>query len=122
MDDQQGKSGGTGAVVADTAPESRDWGRQIIGALIGGALVLVIGTIGQRLNLIVGSLTRPILWGAVVGALFGSSRRLEHAGRRLTRRDLPWLNVLVALAGMAVIFVLFYVLTRGILTLVQRFM
>jgi len=89
MDEQLGKSSETGAVVADTAPESRDWGRQIIGALIGGALVLIIGTVGQRLNLVSGSLTQPMLWGAVVGALFGSSSRLEQAGRRLTRRDVP---------------------------------
>lgn len=122
MDEEREESKGTGVAAADIVPESKDWGRQIIGAMVGGAIVLVIGTVGQRLGLVGDSLTQFVLWGAVVGALFGSSRRLEHAGRRLTRRDLQWLNILVALIGMAVVFVFFYVLTRGILSLVQRFM
>ncbi len=79
------------AVVADTAPESRDWAMNHRGADWRGA---------RSSHWDDRPAVGPDRWepdqahplGCVVGALFGSSRRLEHAGRRLTRRDLPGLT------------------------------
>ncbi|MBN1247072.1 MAG: hypothetical protein JXC32_05400 [Anaerolineae bacterium] len=121
MDEQRDEesrpaAGGPGPVV-----ESSNWGRQIVGALIGGGLVLILGTVAQQLGWVQQSLGRYVMWGGVVGALFGASETLERAGRRLTRRDEAWLNITVSLIGMAVVFAALLGLTRGVFALIQWF-
>ncbi|MCU0521552.1 MAG: hypothetical protein MUF84_12760 [Anaerolineae bacterium] len=121
MDERGGKGRQPGSGSPRPAEERTDWGRQILGAIIGGAVVLVLGTAARQLGWIDQDLTRYVMWGAVIGALFGSSESLERAGQRLTRRDEPWLNIAVSLIGMAVAFALIYVISRGMMALIQRF-
>jgi hypothetical protein len=96
--------------------------RQLIGALIGAAIALVVSSIGRQLGWLGGDAIQYLLWGGIIGGLVGGSDALAQAGKRLTRRDEDWLNILVSLIGMAaimgVIFALAYVLNelvRGIL-------
>jgi hypothetical protein len=78
-------------------------GRQVVGALIGGAVIWVLATVARQFGWQGDNTTRYVLWGAMVGGLIGGSETLIAAGRRLTRRDNAWLNMAVALLGMAVI-------------------
>lgn len=101
------------------ATQKDSWGRQIVGALIGGGIVLVLGAVAQRLGWIGGNLTRYALWGGMVGALFGGSETLERAGHGLTKRDVAWLNITVSLIGMAVIGAMIYGLAHALVALLR---
>jgi hypothetical protein len=83
-------------------------GRQIVGALIGGGAVWILATGARQLGWAAGDPVRLMMWGAVVGGLFGGSETLIAAGRRLTRRDNAWLNIAVALLGMVVLSAVIY--------------
>lgn len=107
-DDSQAQSD---APKADSVA-SRGWGQQIVGGILGGFIAYIALGIAGQLGWQTPNLGRTVLWGAVLGSLLGSGSVLVNAGARLTRRKEPvWLNVLVALAGMAVFFGLIVGLT-----------
>jgi Na+/phosphate symporter len=85
------------------------WWRQVIGALIGGFIALALAALAIQLGWIQGNVVSYALWGGVIGGIIGGSASLEQAGSRLTQRDAPLLNIIVALVGMLVVFgVLFF--------------
>ena len=103
-----------------TPPQT--WGRQLVGAFIGGALALVIGAGALQLGWIQGNLMRFALWGGVIGGLIGGSEALAAAGRRLTKRDNAVLNVAVSLVGMVVIFTVLFALVYWLSMFIRRTM
>lgn len=104
----------------ETATQTTDsWGRQMVGAIIGGMLALVAAALARGSGLISGALVQYVLWGGVIGGLIGGADALAEAGKRLTRRDTRWLNILAALLGMAVLFSAFFLLVRGVAWLVR---
>lgn len=105
-----------------SSPSPGSLGRQLVGALIGGALALMLGAAALQLGWIQGNLTRLVLWGGVIGGLVGGSQALAAAGKRLTRRDNPVLNVVVALVGMAVVFSVLFALVYWLSVLIRQIM
>jgi hypothetical protein len=87
---------------------------QIRGAFVGGLVALILAVVARELGWIPGNVVRYTIWGAVVGSLFGSGDSLAQAGQRLTQRDERWLNILVALIGMAVLFAGIIALARAL--------
>lgn len=87
-------------------------GRQFVGALVGAAVALLLALAGQQLGWLGGDLMQYVLWGGVIGGLVGGSDALAQAGKRLTRRDEDWLNILVAIVGMTLVFSAVYALAR----------
>lgn len=78
--------------------------RQFIGSLIGAGIALAILFLGRQLGWLGGDVVQFLLWGGVIGGLIGGSDALAQAGKRLTGRDEDWLNILVSLVGMALVF------------------
>ncbi len=105
-----------------TPPPPQTWGRQLVGAFIGGGLALILGAGALQLGWIQGNLVRFALWGGVIGGLIGGSEALAAAGRRLTKRDNAVLNVAVALVGMVVIFTVLFALVYWLSTFIRRMM
>lgn len=97
------------------------WGAQTVGALIGGALGLLVALGLRQVGWGGENLFRFALWGGVVGAVLSDVASLELAGRKLTRRDTKWLNILVAVAAMAVFFMLIYGLLAAFALLLRQF-
>ena len=108
--------------VDSETSRARNWGNQILGALIGGAVALAAAAAVREMGWISGPLIRWMLWGGVIGGLVGASERLAQAGKRLTRRDETWLNVFVALIGMALVFTLIFGLAYGAGLLVRWYL
>ncbi|MBN1247503.1 MAG: hypothetical protein JXC32_07575 [Anaerolineae bacterium] len=94
--------------------------RQFIGSLIGAAIAMVIFLLSRQLGWLGGELVQYLLWGAVVGGLIGGSDALAQAGKRLTKRDEDWLNILVSLVAMAVIVGMLFALSSALTTLLQN--
>jgi len=108
-----------------TPPAGRSAGslrRQTIGALIGAAVVFLLAMAAQQFGWVPGDMTRYVLWGGVIGGLVGGSDTLAQAGKRLTRRDADWLNILVALLGMAAIAGALYAVAAGVLYILRPFL
>jgi len=108
-----------------TSPAERPPGslrRQMIGALIGAAVTFLLARAAQQFGWVAGDMTRYLMWGGVIGGLVGGSDTLAQAGKRLTRRDSEWLNILVALLGMAVISGVLYAIAHGVLYLLRPFL
>jgi hypothetical protein len=101
-------------------PSPGNLGRQLVGALIGAAIALMLGAAALQLGWIQGNLTRLALWGGVIGGLIGGSEALAAAGKRLTKRDNPVLNVVVALVGMAAIFSVLFALVYWLSILIRQ--
>ncbi len=106
----------------DIPTPPQNWGHQLVGAFIGGALALVLGAGALQLGWIQGNLVRFALWGGVIGGLIGGSEALASAGRRLTKRDNTVLNIAVSLVGMAVIFSVLFALVYGLSILIRQIM
>ncbi len=83
---------------------SRKWGPQIVGATIGAFCFMILGGLANQFGWQIGQTSRFWLWGAVIGGLIGSAESLENAGARLTNSDKRWLNIVVSLLGMVVLF------------------
>ncbi len=96
------------------------WERQIVGAFVGAAVALLLAVGAQQLGWFQGSLIRYVLWGGVIGGLVGGSDRLEQAGSRLTRLDIRWLNITVAILGMAIVFGVLFAIALGVSTLIRQ--
>lgn len=108
-----------------TPPSGRSidtWGRQMVGAIIGAAVAFLLATGAQRLGWAGGDMVRYLLWGGVIGGLIGGSNTLAQAGKRLTHRDEDWLNVLVSLLGMVVIFGVLFAIALGLSSLLRQFL
>ncbi len=103
-------------------PTPDTWGRQIVGALIGAAVAWVLTMWARQAGWIEGNPVRYVMWGAVIGGLVGAIENLEAAGRKLTRRDVRWLNALVGVLGMAVVSAVIYGLSFVIGFLVRLVM
>jgi uncharacterized membrane protein len=78
--------------------------RQLIGSLVGAAIAILLQSAGRQLGWWTGDMVQFLLWGGVIGGLIGGSDALSQAGKRLTGRDEDWLNILVSLVGMVVLF------------------
>lgn len=100
----------------------QDWGAQMKGAVIGAAAGLALAWLAQQLGWFNGNLVTLALWGAVIGGLVGGSDALERAGQRLTRRDQRWVNILVGLVGMAIVFGAILLLSYGVSRLLRPFL
>lgn len=103
---------------ADDSPAGDAWSRQLLGALVGALAGLLVLILGESVGALSGDRVRYMLWGSVVGGLIGASEKLADAGKGLTKRDEPWLNILVALIGMAVITGVVFALALAITRLV----
>jgi hypothetical protein len=90
----------------------RNWGSQIIGAMIGAFVFLVIGGVASYLGWVTLRTDRLLLWGGVVGGFIGSIDSLATAGLRLTKKNNKWLNVGVSFLGMLVFFGIVFGLSR----------
>jgi len=99
-------------------PAGDAWSRQLLGALVGALAGLLVLILGESVGALSGDRVRYMLWGAVVGGLIGASEKLADAGKGLTKRDETWLNMLVALIGMAVITGVVFALALAITRLV----
>lgn len=114
MDEQSEQERRSAEAVAQAEAEERDrarprdWGSQMVGAAIGALVALGLAWGAVQMGWISGNLTTYALWGGVIGGLVGGADTLAHAGRRLTHREDRWLNVLVALVGMVVVFGVFF--------------
>ncbi|MGC9347906.1 MAG: hypothetical protein ACP5JG_07200 [Anaerolineae bacterium] len=107
-------------VDREKGPSSVDsWRRQIIGALIGGFIALILSGLAVQLGWIEGRVVNHVLWGGVIGGIVGGSESLEQAGARLTQRDAPVLNMAVALLGMAVLFGIVFLVVWGLSQLIR---
>jgi len=115
--EEQHEKAASGHEPATQATDS--WGRQMLGAVVGGLLALVAASLARGAGLISGSLVQYVLWGGVVGGLIGGADALALAGKRLTRKDARGLNILAALLGMAFLFGAFLLLVRGVSWLVR---
>ncbi len=119
MNEQQvEKDEATEAVEKRQEPQ-QNWRRQTMGSVIGGAAGLLLAMGLRMLNVGGENLLPFILWGAVLGSMLSGIEALERAGQRITRRDVRWLNVAVAIMGMIIIFAFIFGLMHG-LTLVMR--
>jgi predicted lipid-binding transport protein (Tim44 family) len=106
--------------VRETRPESsQDWGRQMMGSVIGGAVGLLLAMGMRAMGWGAENVVPFILWGAVIGAMVSGIESLEAAGQRLTRRDTRWLNIAVAVLGMVIIFAIIFGLV-SLLSVVLR--
>jgi len=108
-----------------TSPAGRSAGslrQQIIGALIGAAVAFLLARVAQQFGWVPGDMIRYLMWGAVIGGLVGGSDTLAQAGKRLTQRDSDWLNILVSLLGMAVISVVLYAISIGVVHILRPFL
>ena len=108
-----------------TSPAGRTPGslrQQMIGALIGAAVAFLLARVAQQFGWVPGDMTRYLLWGGVIGGLVGGSDTLAQAGKRLTRRDSDWLNILVSLLGMAVISGVLYAIAFGLVYILRPFL
>jgi hypothetical protein len=81
----------------------RKWGSQILGAMVGAFVFLIAGGLANQMGWTAGSTSMWLLWGAMIGSLFGSTDALNHSGKILTKRDNKWLNISVSLLGMVVL-------------------
>lgn len=92
--------------------QNRNWRPQIVGSVIGAFVFFIAGGIAQYFGWLPDSMNTAWLWGAVLGGLVGSLDSLEHAGSILTKKENKWLNIAVALVGMAVIFSVLLVMVQ----------
>ncbi|HQE91338.1 MAG TPA: hypothetical protein PLH19_06870 [Anaerolineae bacterium] len=103
----------TGASKKKPLPEqpplrvTQGWGQQMLGALIGALVMGMVMRIGPAWGWTPTDRTRLLLIGGMVGAMIFSLDRFAQAGSRLTRRTegrgARWLNILVALLGLALV-------------------
>lgn len=105
--DQDDKGAKTLPEGEQTQPK-RQWRPQILGAMIGAFCFMVLGGLANQLGWQIGQTDRLLLWGAVIGGIVGSADSLAAAGSNLTKSDNRWLNILVALLGMIIIFSIIY--------------
>lgn len=98
---------------AQTAAPSSLWGRrgswmrQLTGALLGAFVGQVVASVAPRWGIAVSDPGALVLWGAAIGALLASLERFARAGSYLTGRkdkDSMFVNLLIALLGIALIF------------------
>lgn len=121
MNEQPGDQRETETAVEKRPEPQQDWGRQTMGAVIGGAAGLLVAMGVRLLGWGGENVISFILWGSVVGAMVSGIEALENAGRRLTRRDARWLNIAVAVVGMVVIFAFILGLANVVALVMQRF-
>jgi hypothetical protein len=88
---------------------SRDMGRQLIGAAVGAFVALAVVRVGESLGWQITNPTSIILLGGAIGAVLNDLERFDQAGSRLTRRPsngnraTAALNIGVALLGLLLV-------------------
>ncbi len=86
---------------------TQGWGQQIVGALLGLLVMGVAMQIGPSFGWTPGDRTLLFLIGGTVGATLFNLDRFAQAGSRLTQRTegrgVRLTNILIALAGMALV-------------------
>ena len=108
-------------VVEKAQDPQPKWGTQTMGAVLGGIMGLLLAFLLRRLGWGGENTLRFVLGGGVAGAMVAGVDSLERAGRRLTRRDEPWLNIVVAVVGMAIIFAVIFGLSYAFALLMRQF-
>ncbi len=105
-------------------PVTRGWGQQITGALIGAMGMAIVLQIGTSLGWTPGNRSALLLMGGAIGATLFDLDRFAQAGSRLTRRTegrgVYWLNVLLALLGMALVIGFIFALASSVGWLLER--
>jgi hypothetical protein len=97
--------------AAKGKPERVNWNRQLLGALAGGLLGLLLAVVFPPLAEQVGMINL-VLWTAVLGGALASLEGFIRAGASLTRSQNRRLNLLVGLGVPALILLLIALLIR----------
>ena len=103
----------------ERASRLESWRRQIVGAVIGAFIALALAGLAMQGGWIEGNLVTYALWGGVIGSVIGGSESLQRAGSRLTQRDAPVLNLIVALLGMVIFFGIIFLIVIGLSRLLK---
>ncbi len=90
------------AEETETQPK-RQWGPQIIGAMIGAFIAMILGGLATQLGWQIGQIRNLWMWGAVIGGFIGAADSLAEAGSRLTKSDNRLFNIFISFLGMLAI-------------------